>query len=213
MDVCTGTFFSSIIDSKSSPTYKYVGSSPLILSFFDPTLERIYGRLEFTFGPIFYAMAMLNCSKTMQASIIFTAIISLALFSYLISQTRAPTLGLNYFCRESCLRISNSAPGPITLTFERINALEDLSEDGDIAWLKQTSTSKGGFLRVRRNETMIENWGITVFHALHCLGIIHDALRSLDHQSDSGMKRGQPSHRHSLDTEHTLHCLSYLVQV
>lgn len=173
--------------------------------------QRIYGHLEFTFGPVFYVMAILNCSKTMQASIVLTAIISLALFSYLVLQTHASSLGFHNFCQDCGL--SNSAPNPITLTFERINALEDLSENGDIAWLTQTSTSKGGFIRVRRNETMIENWGITVFHALHCLGIIRDALRSLDHQSDSATKSGQPSHRHSLDTEHTLHCLSYLAQV
>jgi hypothetical protein len=157
-------------------------------------------------------MAILNCSKTMQASIVFTAIMSLAFFTYLVSQTRAPSLGLNSFCRGSCFGLSAPALDPITLTFERIDALEDLSENGDIAWLTQTSTSKGGFLRVRRNETVIENWGITVFHALHCLGIIREALRSIDYP-DSVTKSNQHSHRHGQDTEHTLHCLSYLAQV
>lgn len=152
-------------------------------------------------------MAILNCSKNMQASIVLTGVMSLTLFAYLALQTR----GFNNFCQDRGL--SNSAPDPITRTFERNNALEDLSETGDIAWLTQTSTPKGGFIRVRRNETMIENWGVTVFHALHCLAIIRDALRSVDHQTDSATRSSQPSHRHSLDTEHTLHCLSYLAQV
>jgi hypothetical protein len=148
----------------------------------------------------------------MQASIVFTAIMSLALFSYLVLQIRAPRLGFNNLCQESCFGLSDPAPTQIMLTFERIHALEDLSENGDIAWLTQMSTSKGGFLRVRRNETIIENWGITVFHALHCLGIIRDALRSLDHP-DLATKSNQVPHRHSQDTDHTLHCLSYLAQV
>lgn len=158
-------------------------------------------------------MALLKCSKTMQASIFLTAIVSLAFCSYILLQTDYVRIGFNGFCQESCPRHPNSAPDPITSTFERIQALEDLSGNGDIAWATQMSTPKGGFLRVRRNETLIENWGISVFHALHCLEIIRDALRSLEHHPDSSTKSNPPSHHHGQDTEHTLHCLSYLAQV
>lgn len=158
-------------------------------------------------------MAILKCSKTMQVSIVLTAIVPLAFFSYILLQTDYLRLRFNDFCQESCPSLSNPAPNPITSTFERIQALEDLSGNGDIAWSTQMSTPKGGFLRVRRNETLIENWGISVFHALHCLGIIRDALRSLEHHPDSATTSNPPSHHHGQDTEHTLHCLSYLAQV
>ncbi|KAA6413231.1 MAG: hypothetical protein FRX48_02975 [Lasallia pustulata] len=118
-----------------------------------------------------------------------------------------------------------ATPRPVvTTTFRPIPALEDLSLAADPAWAALLP-GDGGFLNVRYNETYVQAWGISAFHALHCLAMIRGALQSASGlRADGGSSYGQ-GHGHGGgggDTgvgdhywapEHLMHCFSYLAQV
>lgn len=89
-----------------------------------------------------------------------------------------------------------------------------MTEVGDAIWSTISSTKQGGFLWVRYNETYKTGHGVSMFHALHCLSMIRDAVK----ESNSGMvahshgsKRGIHSGK-SEDEMHIGHCLSYAAQ-
>lgn len=96
-------------------------------------------------------------------------------------------------------------------------ALEDLSHKGDEAWETELFTPHGGFLMVRRNETVKEKWGVSMFHGLHCLQLIRSSLQQAKEMGTPSMPGGHGNHheQHSehLDESHLQHCFSYITQV
>jgi hypothetical protein len=98
--------------------------------------------------------------------------------------------------------------------FRRRPELEDMTEVGDAIWSTISSTKQGGFLWVRYNETYKTGHGVSMFHALHCLSMIRDAVK--------GPKSGAGAHSHgskrgihegkSEEEMHLGHCLSYVAQ-
>ena len=101
-----------------------------------------------------------------------------------------------------------------------------MSPAGDAAWADAALTPKGGFLRLRYNETTIHGWGISMFHALHCLQTIRTIVREspmMQEESggatyDSGMAHdhadGHDSgHNMMMDPGHVAHCIGYIAQV
>lgn len=109
-------------------------------------------------------------------------------------------------------------------TFKHLSELEDLGPAGDDIWSSALLPKEGGFLWVRTNSTdqghAIEGWGITMFHALHCLQMMREVFKmavlpdhggsSLHHSDDS---KTSGKHEHSMDPKHVTHCFSYLFQV
>lgn len=95
--------------------------------------------------------------------------------------------------------------------------LEDLSHKGDEAWATELFTPHGGFLVVRRNETMKENWGISMFHGLHCLQLIRSSLQRAREMGTGSMPGSHGDHHEQhlehLDESHLQHCFSYITQV
>lgn len=89
-----------------------------------------------------------------------------------------------------------------------------MTEAGDAIWSTVSSTKQGGFLWVRYNETYKTGYGVSMFHALHCLSVIRDATK--------GSKSGAVAHSHgfkrgihegkSEEEMHIGHCLSYIAQ-
>ncbi|OAP55470.1 hypothetical protein AYL99_10443 [Fonsecaea erecta] len=71
-------------------------------------------------------------------------------------------------------------------TFGQMRELEDLSRRGDAAWAVRTSTRGGGFLTVRYNATMTQGYGVSMFHALHCLQMIRFALQAHTNEDRAG---------------------------
>lgn len=93
--------------------------------------------------------------------------------------------------------------------------LEDLSAAGDAAW-DALLTPHGGSVWLQTNDTFAQDWGISMFHGLHCLGLIRVGLRTgLGHSSNHHMQRNEASssHERHLDLDHLQHCFSYIAQV
>lgn len=110
--------------------------------------------------------------------------------------------------------LTRSSSGTYLEAFRRRPELEDMTEVGDAAWSTMSSTKQGGFLWVRYNETYKTGHGVSMFHALHCLSMIRDAVK--------GPKTGVAAHSHgsrgdthggkSEEEMHIGHCLSYIAQ-
>lgn len=109
---------------------------------------------------------------------------------------------------------------PKVVTFREVPVLENLSAAGDAAWANAALTPRGGFLRLRYNETTIHGWGISMFHALHCLQTIRTVVREspmmqegsggATHDHDDGHDSGRDM---MLDPGHVAHCIGYIAQV
>ncbi|CAD6592347.1 MAG: hypothetical protein ASARMPREDX12_005995 [Alectoria sarmentosa] len=109
-------------------------------------------------------------------------------------------------------------------TFRELPVFLDMSPTGDTAWADAALTPRGGFLWLRYNETTSHGWGISMFHALHCLQTIRTILReSLMMQEESGGathdKRmahdhddGHDSGHNMMDPAHVAHCVGYIAQ-
>ena len=117
----------------------------------------------------------------------------------------------------------SSSPSPpsqsITTVFGQDPSLADTSTLGDEVWSRKFQTSKGGFLWVRHNETLREGWGISMFHALHCLKMIRTELQHtwsmMEPQPASPHSQGavHETHKEHRDMDHMKHCLSYIAEV
>ena len=83
---------------------------------------------------------------------------------------------------------------------------------------------KGGFLWVEYNETANEAWGISMFHALHCLKMLRLVIRSRDMMKSvvgetdgadpgiGGEAKGTLKHP-DMDPMQIGHCVGYIAQV
>lgn len=72
-----------------------------------------------------------------------------------------------------------------------------------------------GGLWVQRNETYKQGWGISMFHALHCLEMIRDGLADKSSLRTHGMLgksagNAEPDHHKG---DHVRHCFAYIAQV
>lgn len=114
-------------------------------------------------------------------------------------------------------------PPEKTTLFRERPILEDLSPFADEAWEQTLLTSRGGFLWVEFNETSNEAWGISMFHALHCLKMLRIVIRSSDIMksvveggggaSDNGGQGGETLDHPDMNPVHIGHCVGYIAQV
>lgn len=102
--------------------------------------------------------------------------------------------------------------------------LENMSHEADEAWLQVLSTPKGGFLWVKYDEENNEAWGVSMFHAIHCLKMLRNTFQQFSNETNSGEgmhnhqmhSRGPTGieHEHDpFDAVHIGHCFSYIAQV
>ena len=118
------------------------------------------------------------------------------------------------------------SPKTIITRFQAIPDLEDLSGAGDHVWSTKLLTPHGGFLRVQYNDTFEQNWGISMFHGLHCLQLIRSNLVQANARlSDQAMAATHASHDHhgaheqgggigtTGTNDHLGHCFAYIAQV
>jgi hypothetical protein len=91
---------------------------------------------------------------------------------------------------------------------------EDLSSKSDFEW-ERLLTPNDGFL-VREIDSKRQNWGISMFHQLHCLQVIRTELQllmnltTLQELQPKKYPRGVKEHH---DSGHVVHCVDYLRQV
>lgn len=109
-------------------------------------------------------------------------------------------------------------------TFQQIEALEDLSHANDHRWKQTALPQKGGFLWVKYNETSNEAWGVSMFHALHCLKMLRMAVQESPFVKaalqDHDVPDAEKHHHHDgsanhpdMDIVHLGHCIGYIAQV
>ncbi|KAH9217925.1 hypothetical protein DL95DRAFT_277968, partial [Leptodontidium sp. 2 PMI_412] len=72
----------------------------------------------------------------------------------------------------------------------------------DNAWSEILMPPNSGFIRVKHNETYVIDWGISVFHALHCLSLLRTMLQ--DNLAEASAQ--------FLHEAHIPHCIGYLTQ-
>lgn len=129
------------------------------------------------------------------------------------------------------------------MTFRTIPELEDLSHAGDDHWYGEISSANdshwihvltaedydyyttrhpplimthgAGMLNVKYNETLAVPFGITMFHALHCLGSIRSALQDAmgKEHKDHGKEERDGHHDALISDMHVGHCFAYIAQV
>lgn len=80
------------------------------------------------------------------------------------------------------------------------------------------NTPQGGFLWVKHNETMNLAWGVSMFHAIHCLTLLREQVQ-MDQNLKNATMGHNPHNDHQLpghsafDSTHVGHCFSYIAQV
>lgn len=76
----------------------------------------------------------------------------------------------------------------------------------DKSW-QELLTPGGGFLRVHEPNGKVNEYGVSMFHQLHCLTMVREMLLG------QPMSREHETSDWSEDSMHWLHCLDYLAQV
>lgn len=144
--------------------------------------------------------------------ILVLAVVNLTPYLFTHTQPTAPS--------RAVLQLST-----IPNTFEHLSEMQDLGPAGDEIWSSALLPTEGGFLWVQTNSTEEEHakegWGITMFHALHCLQMMREVFKmavlpehggvGTHHPSDNSKSSGK--HHHDVDPKHVTHCFSYLYQV
>ncbi|ETS84405.1 hypothetical protein PFICI_02430 [Pestalotiopsis fici W106-1] len=122
---------------------------------------------------------------------------------------------------------------PVTGTREMIFSEHEnymnLSHEHDMLWM-DLLTPNGGFVKRPDRHGVERKNGISMFHQLHCLGMMREAVQSLTERlaaAEAGMSSSSSSHSsrraamggsHGLhdpeaEPDHWLHCFDYLRQV
>ncbi|KAL9046811.1 MAG: hypothetical protein Q9214_000453 [Letrouitia sp. 1 TL-2023] len=89
----------------------------------------------------------------------------------------------------------------------------DLSPSADKAWEQTLLTSNGGFLYVGDDKAVDREWGISMFHALHCLKMLRIVIRTSEMMNVTGDPGSfeTPAGLH-MSPEHIGHCIGYIAQ-
>jgi hypothetical protein len=101
---------------------------------------------------------------------------------------------------------------------------KDLSHTYDHFW-DSLFPPNGGYIEAKGDDQSRHDYGISMYHQLHCLQMIRSAIQDLQSQVEGGSTmehgdtnmahghtRGEAPHNH-LESHHWLHCFDYLRQV
>lgn len=119
----------------------------------------------------------------------------------------------------SSSKAGSSSLSPIFYTFDQLEVLEDLSPANDEDWHRAALPKKGGFLWVEYNETSNEAWGVSMFHALHCLRMLRVAVQTSPYgpveasTAPPNQPDGGTINHPNMDPTHLGHCIGYIAQV
>lgn len=123
---------------------------------------------------------------------------------------------------DDVLRGSSASKGNSNFLFEFLERpdIESLDSTVDGAWNQAMNTPLGGFLLVRHNETYSQGWGVSMFHSIHCLGILRSTMQNyFGLAPENG---GHAAHAHGQrdgatlhvdERKHVEHCLGYIGRV
>ena len=75
---------------------------------------------------------------------------------------------------------------------------------------------------MRYNESLVEGWGVSMFHSLHCLSMLRHELKHYwsvnkgmahGHQSRPRLETVAYEENHQSEVSHLKHCLAYIAEV
>ncbi|KAJ6783185.1 hypothetical protein PWT90_07876 [Aphanocladium album] len=133
------------------------------------------------------------------------------------------TVYMRNLSQQPTMHMQEACAQPQTATtvryFDEISALEDLSPSGDSAWTSMVNTPKGGFIWVKHNATVDMAWGVSMFHAIHCLQLLRGTIQmqtynvtAKAHDHGGGGAPKQNEGHEAFDMGHVGHCFGYLAQ-
>lgn len=101
------------------------------------------------------------------------------------------------------------------MTFSENPQYKNLSREFDHLW-DELLTPNGGFIMKKDEKNIVHQYGLSMFHQLHCLAMIRTALQEALSLND--MSKIHSRHEHSAQqltdgSPHWLHCFDYLRQV
>ncbi|KAL7941846.1 hypothetical protein V8C42DRAFT_333888 [Trichoderma barbatum] len=107
---------------------------------------------------------------------------------------------------------------PKLVTFSEHPQYKNLSREYDYLW-DELLTPNGGFIMKKDEKNIAHQYGLSMFHQLHCLAMIRAAMQDALNLPESTSKT-QSRHKHHahkngsvFDTsDHWLHCFDYLRQ-
>jgi hypothetical protein len=87
--------------------------------------------------------------------------------------------------------------------------------DGSPSLLQDAAlTHNGGFLRLLANETSAIGYGVSMYHQIHCIEMLREALVPSESSEDHHHHHyGETVTMPGEETDHLIHCLDYLAQV
>ncbi|MCJ1234689.1 hypothetical protein MMC14_002652 [Varicellaria rhodocarpa] len=114
-------------------------------------------------------------------------------------QYRACPIPLDQYAIEKIFQIGTD--------FEDIDA--SASQSGKHAIL----TPNGGFLQVQEEDDVLRHYGVSMFHQLHCLGMIRELVLRGTLGGDASIAQMNPDDSDDKDEEpHWLHCFNYIAE-
>ncbi|RAL17388.1 uncharacterized protein BO97DRAFT_359181, partial [Aspergillus homomorphus CBS 101889] len=101
---------------------------------------------------------------------------------------------------------------PVTRKFQPLTPLWRAQSDTS-SWESLLSPPNGGMLKVRTSNGTITDYGISMFHQLHCLsmlrGVIFPSISQHHGASTSSLPHSDNAHE---DSVHWAHCFDYIAQ-
>lgn len=133
-------------------------------------------------------------------------------------------IGIIYVARPASSQVPHPNPKNVLCPlpfnqiqmFRRHPEFEDATDSADDNWNAIFPLNGGVLVQVHEEDGKRHEFGIAMFHQLHCLQSIRLALRevsSSQHENHNGKRdTGSPGH-HAMDHGHVAHCVDYLRQV
>ncbi|KAI0841261.1 hypothetical protein F5Y06DRAFT_216651 [Hypoxylon sp. FL0890] len=84
--------------------------------------------------------------------------------------------------------------------------------DEKMDWWDSLLTPNGGFLMVEEQNHEINQYGVSMFHQLHCLSMIRTVLLSKEMHMNHVHVESRGMEESAKDRGHFLHCFDYIVQ-
>lgn len=114
-----------------------------------------------------------------------------------------------------CRRPAEDTGATVHRVFNETIGLDMLSRKNRSDQRLATRKAKWEGLWVRRNETYKQGWGISMFHALHCLEMIRDHFEDgASHHTSAIFVRPVDNEEGNYHNEaHVQHCFAYIAQV
>ncbi|PYI07041.1 hypothetical protein BO78DRAFT_106354 [Aspergillus sclerotiicarbonarius CBS 121057] len=150
---------------------------------------------------------------SISAAIIFL----LSILIVLTSDRGFPSL-TQQFQQHVCPASPSEPTAPITRKFHSLSPLVGIHPDAsqsysaDTSWESLLLPQNGGMLRVQTSNDTVTDYGISMFHQLHCLTVLRGLIfpgTSQHHGASTSPSHSGDAHE---DAVHWAHCFDYIAQ-